>query len=267
MNWDEISHFLGERTNWVASVYSASAVARAEFPDHDVTVRGAGVHRPPFGRSAGRVGENRPKPSVWAISARCRCHRPEARARSHRRALRECCWGESQHGFRPSPHLCQRTRSSIGANIVNYRAEHGAFASRKETLESPQNLGRKAFEQCAGFLRIPQAKHPLDNTAVHPERYALVEKMASDAGTDLQSLIAHPEIRQKIDLKRYCTAEVGLPTLHDIWAELDKPGRDPRGTAQVFQFEERVHSIDDLEIGMVLPGVVTNVTNLAHLWT
>ena len=122
-------------------------------------------------------------------------------------------------------------------------------------------LGAKAYEQCAGFLRIPHAKHPLDNTAVHPECYALVEKMASDVGTDLKSLIAQPEIRQKIDLNRYCTAEVGLPTLHDIWAELDKPGRDPRGTAQVFQFEERVHSIDDLEIGMVLPGVVTNVTN------
>ena len=223
VNWDEIPIFLVSEDG--ASVYSASAVARVGQYQHDV--------------------------DATAVK----------RALDY--TVEHCVNAVGVNLNTASAHLLTYV-SGLGAalaqNIVNYRAEHGAFASRKELLKVPR-LGAKAFEQCAGFLRIPQAKHPLDNTAVHPERYALVEKMASDAGTDLQSLIAHPEIRQKIDLKRYCTAEVGLPTLHDIWAELDKPGRDPRGTAQVFQFEERVHSIDDLEIGMVLPGVVTNVTN------
>ena len=259
VNWDEIPIFLVSEDG--ASVYSASAVARAEFPDHDVTVRGAVSIARRLADPLAELVKIDPK----AIGVGQYQHDVDATAlkRALDHTVEHCVNAVGVNLNTASAHLLTYV-SGLGAalaqNIVNYRAEHGAFASRKELLKVPR-LGAKAFEQCAGFLRIPQAKHPLDNTAVHPERYALVEKMASDAGTDLQSLIAHPEIRQKIDLKRYCTAEVGLPTLHDIWAELDKPGRDPRGTAQVFQFEERVHSIDDLEIGMVLPGVVTNVTN------
>ena len=147
----------------------------------------------------------------------------------------------------------------LAQNIVDYRAQHGPFASRGELLRVPR-LGAKAFEQCAGFLRIPQAVNPLDNTAVHPERYALVERMAKDAGCDVQKLIDSPETRQGIDLKRYCTAEVGLPTLTDIMEELAKPGRDPRGKAKVFSFADNLHSLDDLREGMEVPGVVTNIT-------
>ena len=147
----------------------------------------------------------------------------------------------------------------LAQNIVDYRAQHGPFASRGELLRVPR-LGAKAFEQCAGFLRIPQAVNPVDNTAVHPERDALVERMAKDAGCDVQKLIDSPETRQGIDLKRYCTAEVGLPTLTDIMEELAKPGRDPRGKAKVFSFADNLHSLDDLREGMEVPGVVTNIT-------
>ena len=147
----------------------------------------------------------------------------------------------------------------MAQNIVDYRAENGPFASRKALLKVPR-LGAKAYEQCAGFLRIPDAKNPLDNTAVHPERYALVEQMAKDAGCDIKTLIADATIRAKIDLNKYCTAEVGLPTLTDIMQELAKPGRDPRGTAKVFSFADNLHSLDDLREGMEVPGVVTNIT-------
>ena len=148
---------------------------------------------------------------------------------------------------------------ALAQNIVDYRAENGPFASRKALLKVPR-LGAKAYEQCAGFLRIPDAKNPLDNTAVHPERYALVEQMAKDAGCDIKTLIADATIRAKIDLNKYCTAEVGLPTLTDIMQELAKPGRDPRGTAKVFSFADNLHTLDDLREGMEVPGVVTNIT-------
>ena len=259
VNWDEIPIFLVSEDG--ASVYSASAVARAEFPDHDVTVRGAVSIARRLADPLAELVKIDPK----SIGVGQYQHDVDATAlkRALDHTVEHCVNAVGVNLNTASAHLLTYV-SGLGAalaqNIVNYRAEHGSFTSRKELLKVPR-LGAKAYEQCAGFLRIPHAKHPLDNTAVHPECYALVEKMASDAGSDLKSLIAQPEIRQKIDLNRYCTAEVGLPTLHDIWAELDKPGRDPRGTAQVFQFEERVHSIDDLEIGMVLPGVVTNVTN------
>ena len=121
-------------------------------------------------------------------------------------------------------------------------------------------LGAKAYEQCAGFLRIPDADNPLDNTAVHPERYALVEQMARDAGCDVRTLIADEALRQRIDLDRYCSDTVGRPTLQDIMSELDRPGRDPRGVAHVFAFDPNIRTIDDLTEGMVLPGVVTNIT-------
>lgn len=148
----------------------------------------------------------------------------------------------------------------MAQNIVDYRAQNGPFTSRKRLLKVPR-LGAKAYEQCAGFLRIADGENPLDNTAVHPERYTLVERMAKDAGCGVEQLIASPEARQRIDLRRYLDETVGMPTLEDIMQELAKPGRDPRGTAKVFCFDDTLRTIDDLDEGRVVPGVVTNITN------
>jgi uncharacterized protein len=149
--------------------------------------------------------------------------------------------------------------SAHAANIVAFRNEHGAFASRKDLLKVPR-LGEKAFEQAAGFLRIRSAPNPLDSSAVHPERYALVEKMAADLGCGVADLMQKPELRAKIDLKKYVSADVGLPTLQDIMNELAKPGRDPRKQFEVFSFAEGVSEMKHLTVGMKLPGIVTNVT-------
>ena len=149
---------------------------------------------------------------------------------------------------------------SLAQNIVDYRTENGPFASRKELLKVPR-MGAKAFEQCAGFLRIPGADNPLDNSAVHPESYAIVEKMAKDMKCTVADLIKDKELRAKIDIKKYVTDTVGLPTLNDIMKELDKPGRDPRQQIQVFEFDKNVKTLDDLREGMELPGIVTNITN------
>ena len=148
----------------------------------------------------------------------------------------------------------------LAQNIVNYRAENGAFSSRKELMKVPR-MGAKAFEQCAGFLRIPDAKNPLDNTAVHPESYHIVEQMAKDLGCSVAELIADKELRLKIQPERYLSPTVGMPTLKDILQELEKPGRDPRGPIKVFEFDKNVRTIDDLRIGMELPGIVSNITN------
>jgi protein Tex len=148
---------------------------------------------------------------------------------------------------------------TLAQNIVNYRTEHGAFKSRKE-LKKVTRLGEKAFEQCAGFLRVRDAKNPLDNTAVHPESYEIVEKMAEDVGVSVENLIKNAASRKQIDLKKYVTQKVGLPTLNDILKELEKPGLDPRGSAKAFEFGN-VHTISDLKVGMTLPGIVTNITN------
>ncbi|MBQ2123944.1 MAG: helix-hairpin-helix domain-containing protein, partial [Bacteroidaceae bacterium] len=149
---------------------------------------------------------------------------------------------------------------ALAQNIVDYRAANGAFRSRKE-LQSVPRLGAKAYEQCAGFLRIPGADNPLDNTAVHPESYALVERMAKDAACSVADLIASTEKRQQIDLHKYCSDTVGMPTLTDIMQELNKPGRDPRGSRQVFSFDASLRSLSDLSEGMIVPGIVSNVTN------
>ena len=150
--------------------------------------------------------------------------------------------------------------ATLAQNIVDYRAEHGAFASRSELKRVPR-MGEKSFEQSAGFLRIPDAKNPLDNSAVHPERYRLVEQMARDLGCSVAELIADDKRRAQIDIDRYVSDAVGLPTLKDIMAELEKPGRDPREAIEVWSFDERLRTIDDVKAGMVLPGIVTNVTN------
>ena len=147
----------------------------------------------------------------------------------------------------------------LAKNIVEYRRENGAFASRAQLKKVPR-LGPSAFEQCAGFLRIPGAKNPLDNSAVHPERYALVEQMAKDQGVTVKQLVEDKDLQKKIDIKKYVTAEVGMPTLMDIMAELDKPGLDPRGEVEKFEFDASIKTIEDLQEGMVVPGIVTNIT-------
>jgi len=244
-----------------ASVYSASATAREEFPDYDVTVRGAVS----IGRRLADPLAELVKIDPKAIGVGQYQHDVDAGAlkRSLDQTVESCVNAVGVNLNTASAHLLTYV-SGLGAalakKIVEYRTAHGPFGSRRELLKVPR-LGAKAFEQCAGFLRIVDGKNPLDNTAVHPERYDIVQHMAADAGLDVPALIADAEARKRLDLKRYCTADVGLPTLTDILAELDKPGRDPRGKAVVFSFEEGIHSIDDLEIGMILPGVVTNVTN------
>ena len=244
-----------------ASVYSASATAREEFPDYDVTVRGAVS----IGRRLADPLAELVKIDPKAIGVGQYQHDVDAGAlkRSLDQTVESCVNAVGVNLNTASAHLLTYVSglgASLAKKIVEYRTAHGPFGSRRDLLKVPR-LGAKAFEQCAGFLRIVDGRDPLDNTAVHPERYDIVQRMAADAGMDVPALIADPEARRRLDLKRYCTAEVGLPTLTDILAELDKPGRDPRGKAEVFSFEESIHSIDDLQIGMILPGVVTNVTN------
>lgn len=254
-----------------ASVYSASKIARDEFPDYDVTVRGAvSIGR----RLADPLAELvKIDPKAIGVGQYQHDVDPSALKHSLDQTVESCVNSVGVNLNTASQHLLTYVSGlgpALAKNIVDYRTEHGPFTSRRQLLKVPR-LGAKAYEQCAGFLRItpPEGKlaakasdyNPLDNTAVHPERYALVEQMAKDAGLDVPRLIADANARKRIPLQRYCTKEVGLPTLNDIMAELDKPGRDPRGTAKVFAFNEKIRTIDDLERGMILPGVVTNITN------
>lgn len=243
-----------------ASVYSASKTAREEFPDYDVTVRGAVS----IGRRLADPLAELVKIDPKAIGVGQYQHDVEQGAlkKSLDLTVESCVNTVGVNLNTASGHLLTYVSGlgpALAQNIVDYRAANGPFASRKALLKVPR-LGAKAYEQCAGFLRIPGADNPLDNTAVHPERYALVEQMAHDAGCDVPTLIASAEVRASIDLNKYCTSEVGLPTLTDIMQELSKPGRDPRGTAKVFSFAENLHSLDDLREGMEVPGVVTNIT-------
>ena len=149
---------------------------------------------------------------------------------------------------------------ALAQNIVKYRSQNGPFRTRRELMKVPR-MGEKAFEQSAGFLRIQDSPQPLDNSAVHPERYPLVEQMAADQGCSVKQLMENKDIRQKIDISKYVSSQVGLPTLQDIMAELDKPGRDPREPLKQFAFDPTVHDITDLHAGQVLPGIITNITN------
>ena len=244
-----------------ASVYSASKLARDEFPDYDVTVRGAVS----IGRRLADPLAELVKIDPKSIGVGQYQHDVDQSALKHSldQTVESCVNSVGVNLNTASQHLLTYVSGlgpALAKNIVDFRTENGPFVSRKQLLKVPR-LGNKAFEQCAGFLRISDAKNPLDNTAVHPERYALVEQMAKDAGLDVPRLITDADARKHIPLQKYCTAEVGMPTLNDIMAELDKPGRDPRGTAKVFSFNEKIRTIDDLERGMILPGVVTNVTN------
>lgn len=243
-----------------ASVYSASKLAREEFPDYDVTVRGAVS----IGRRLADPLAELVKIDPKAIGVGQYQHDVDQTElkKSLDLTVESCVNTVGVNLNTASKHLLTYVSGlgpALAQNIVDYRTANGAFTSRRALLKVPR-LGAKAYEQCAGFLRIPGADNPLDNTAVHPERYALVEQMAKDAGCDVPTLIASAEARAKVDLKRYCTNEVGLPTLTDIMNELAKPGRDPRGTAKVFSFADNLHSLDDLREGMEVPGVVTNIT-------
>lgn len=243
-----------------ASVYSASKLARDEFPDYDVTVRGAVS----IGRRLADPLAELVKIDPKAIGVGQYQHDVDQTElkKSLDLTVESCVNTVGVNLNTASKHLLTYVSGlgpALAQNIVDYRAENGPFDSRKALLKVPR-LGAKAYEQCAGFLRIPNAKNPLDNTAVHPERYALVEQMAHDVGCDVQTLIDDAAVRERVNLKKYCNNEVGMPTLTDIMLELAKPGRDPRGTAKVFSFAENLHSIDDLREGMEVPGVVTNIT-------
>ena len=244
-----------------ASIYSASKTAREEFPDYDVTVRGAvSIGRRLMDSLAELV-----KIDAKSIGVGQYQHDVDQTKlkESLDRTVESCVNLVGVNLNTASKHLLTYVSGlgpSLAQNIVDYRAANGPFASRKELLKVPR-MGAKAFEQCAGFLRIPGANNPLDNSAVHPESYAIVEKMAKDMKCTVADLIKDKELRAKIDIKKYVTDTVGLPTLNDIMKELDKPGRDPRQQIQVFEFDKNVKTIDDLREGMELPGIVTNITN------
>ena len=244
-----------------ASIYSASKIARDEFPEYDVTVRGAvSIGRRLMDPLAELVKID--AKSIGVGQYQHDVDQPKLK-KALDQTVENCVNSVGVNLNTASSHLLTYISGlgpQLAQNIVNYRADNGAFASRKELLKVAR-MGAKAFEQSAGFLRIPSATNPLDNTAVHPESYHIVERMAKDLGCSVADLIADKELRQKIDINRYITDTVGLPTLKDIMQELEKPGRDPRKAIKVFEFDRNVRTIDDLREGMELPGIVGNITN------
>lgn len=244
-----------------ASIYSASKTAREEFPDYDVTVRGAvSIGRRLMDPLAELVKID--AKSIGVGQYQHDVDQTKLKA-SLDQTVESCVNLVGVNVNTASKHLLTYVSGlgpTLAQNIVDYRTENGLFESRRQLLKVPR-MGAKAYEQCAGFLRIPQAKNPLDNSAVHPESYPIVEQMAKDLNCTVADLIKDKELRSKIDLKKYVTDTVGLPTLTDILQELDKPGRDPRQKIQVFEFDKNVRTLDDLQEGMELPGIVTNITN------
>jgi uncharacterized protein len=244
-----------------ASVYSASKVARDEFPDEDVTVRGAVS----IGRRLMDPLAELVKIDPKSIGVGQYQHDVDQGLLKHSldQTVESCVNLVGVNLNTASQHLLTYV-SGLGPvlaqNIVDYRKANGAFTSRAQLKKVPR-LGPAAYQQCAGFLRIPDAKNPLDNSAVHPESYHVVEQMAKDQGCSVSDLINNKGTREQIDIKRYVTDEVGLPTLTDIMKELEKPGRDPREQIEAFEFDSSVQTIDDLREGMELPGIVTNITN------
>lgn len=244
-----------------ASIYSASKTAREEFPDYDVTVRGAvSIGRRLMDPLAELVKID--AKSIGVGQYQHDVDQTKLKA-SLDQTVESCVNLVGVNVNTASKHLLTYVSGlgpTLAQNIVDYRTENGPFESRRQLLKVPR-MGAKAYEQCAGFLRIPQAKNPLDNSAVHPESYPIVEQMAKDLNCTVADLIKDKELRSKIDLKKYVTDTIGLPTLTDILQELDKPGRDPRQKIQVFEFDKNVRTLDDLQEGMELPGIVTNITN------
>ena len=243
-----------------ASVYSASKTARDEFPDEDVTVRGAvSIGRRLMDPLAELVKID-PK-SIGVGQYQHDVDQGKLK-KSLDTTVESCVNLVGVNVNTASVHLLTYISGlgpTLAKNIVDYRRDNGAFTSRAQLKKVPR-LGPAAFEQCAGFLRVDGAKNPLDNSAVHPERYAVVESMAKDMGCSVGQLIGNNEKIRQIPLAKYVTAEVGMPTLNDIVAELEKPGRDPREDLEEFAFDERVHTVADLVPGMLLPGIVTNIT-------
>lgn len=244
-----------------ASVYSASKTARDEFPDYDVTVRGAvSIGRRLMDPLAELVKID-PK-SIGVGQYQHDVDQTKLKAALDME-VESCVNSVGVELNTASKHLLTYVSGlgpQLAQNIVDYREEHGPFSSRKELLKV-QRLGAKAYELSAGFLRIREAANPLDNSAVHPESYHIVEQMAKDLGCTVADLISNADLRRKINLKRYVSDKVGMPTLNDIVAELEKPGRDPRSVIKFFEFSPDVRTIDDLRPGMRLPGIVTNITN------
>ncbi len=244
-----------------ASVYSASKVARDEFPDEDVTVRGAVS----IGRRLMDPLAELVKIDPKSIGVGQYQHDVDQTKLKHQldQTVESCVNQVGVNLNTASSHLLQYVSGlgvTLAKNIIDYRKENGAFTSRAQLKKVPR-LGPSAYQQCAGFLRIPGAKNPLDNSAVHPESYPIVEQMAKDLGCTVKDLIEQKELRARLDIKKYVTPEVGLPTLTDIMSELEKPGRDPREQLEAFEFDSRVQTVDDLAEGMILPGIVTNITN------
>ena len=244
-----------------ASVYSASKIAREEFPDEDVTVRGAVS-----------IGRRLMDPLAELV----KIDPKSIGVGQYQHDVNQTRLGESLQQTvesvvnhvgvdvnTASKHILTYVSGlgpALAQNIVNYRSENGAFPNRKALLKVPK-MGAKTFEQAAGFLRVTNSDNPLDNSAVHPESYNIVEQMAKDLKCSVSDLMSHANLREKIDLQRYVTDKVGMPTLQDIMRELEKPSRDPREQLEEWHFDENVHTIDDLQIGMVLPGIVTNIAN------
>lgn len=244
-----------------ASIYSASKVAREEFPDYDVTVRGAvSIGRRLMDPLAELVKID---PNSIGVGQYQKDVDQKALKHSLDQTVEMCVNKVGVNLNTASKHLLTYVSGlgpSIAQNIVTYRAENGAFKSRKELLKVPK-LGPKAFEQAAGFLRVSGGKQPLDNSAVHPESYPIVEKMAKDLKCTVADLLADKTLREKIDINKYVTDKVGVPTLQDIMQELDKPGRDPRQQLEAFAFSKDVKELEDVQPGMTLPGIITNITN------
>ncbi|MEA4936178.1 MAG: Tex family protein [Paludibacter sp.] len=244
-----------------ASIYSASKIARDEFPDYDVTVRGAVS----IGRRLMDPLAELVKIDPKSIGVGQYQHDVDQNLlkKSLDQTVENAVNRVGVNLNTASKHLLTYISGlgpQLAQNIVNYRAENGAFMNRKQLLNVPK-MGNKTFEQCAGFLRIPESDHPLDNSAVHPESYPIVELMAKDMKIDIKELIHNKEVIQKINLNQYITDKIGLPTLTDILLELEKPGRDPRNSVKVFEFDANIKRIEDLICGMELPGIITNITN------
>ncbi len=244
-----------------ASIYSASALAREEFPDYDVTVRGAVS----IGRRLMDPLAELVKIDAKSIGVGQYQHDVDQKLLkdSLDRVVENCVNSVGVELNSASAQLLSYVSGigpKIAQNIVEYRRENGGFSDRKSLLKVPK-LGAKCFEQCAGFLRISDAKNILDNTAVHPEAYKIVENMAKDMNSSILNLVKDTELRKQINLQKYVSEKVGMPTLNDIMAELEKPGRDPRAEVEVFEFAADIKNINDLVVGMILPCIVTNITN------
>ena len=244
-----------------ASIYSASKIAREEFPNEDVTVRGAvSIGRRLMDPLAELVKIDPKAIGVGQYQHDVNQTRLSESLQKTVESVVNCVGVDVNTASKHILTYISGLGPTLAQNIVNYRQEHGAFPNRKALLKVPK-MGAKTFEQAAGFLRVTNSDNPLDNSAVHPERYSIVECMAKDLRCTVSDLMQRADLRNQIDLRRYATSEVGIPTLTDILRELEKPSRDPRTQLEEFHFDESVHTIDDLQVGMVLPGIITNIAN------